>query len=211
MKTNTVLPKATTRHDHNVPSLPEIQIALRSYAPRLIAVERDVSAAVSLVLRDKGMGPELLFIKRAEHPDDPWSGQLGLPGGRLERGDSSLQQAAEREIREELGVRLRSQDYIARLNDYQSRPQRSVAMVTVASFVYQLEQTPELMLNHEVADAFWAPLHVLVNPANQTTHSLSEHPQAEWPAIAIKTKGTNHVLWGLTYRIVNNLLKIAYT
>ena len=39
-------------------------------------------AAVALVLRDEGKHgrPELLFIRRAEHEKDPWSGHMGFPG-----------------------------------------------------------------------------------------------------------------------------------
>ncbi|HET7291916.1 MAG TPA: CoA pyrophosphatase, partial [Vicinamibacteria bacterium] len=33
-------------------------------------------AAVSVVLRDGPTGLEILFIRRAEHPHDPWSGQM---------------------------------------------------------------------------------------------------------------------------------------
>ena len=52
-------------------------------------------AAVALIFRSgddtEGTGgPELLFIKRAEYPGDPWSGQVAFPGGREEPGDSSL-------------------------------------------------------------------------------------------------------------------------
>lgn len=185
--------------------------ALVSYTPRLIEADKNASAAVALILRQNSGEFELLMIKRAEHRDDPWSGQIGLPGGRFDHADETLQHTAERETFEELGVQLRPQDYCARLNDYQSRPQRSVALVTVSSFVYQLERWPELIPNAEVAAAFWVPLSALVNPANKTHYRPSSGSATEWPATTIQIRQTRYLLWGLTHRIVNNLLKIAYT
>ena len=63
-------------------------------------------AAVALVLRPGTGGLEALFIKRAEHPDDPWSGHVGLPGGRAEDSDPGLVHTAVRETEEEIGLRL---------------------------------------------------------------------------------------------------------
>ncbi|MEJ2539998.1 MAG: hypothetical protein P8188_08525 [Gemmatimonadota bacterium] len=54
--------------------------------PRTLVVPQEtdrIHAAVALVLRKRpGVPVELLLIKRAEHPRDPWSGHMALPGGR---------------------------------------------------------------------------------------------------------------------------------
>eukprot|EP01084_Bolivina_argentea_P242176 406352_1 len=46
---------------------------------------------------------DILFIQRAIKKGDPWSGQIALPGGRHE-GTETLQQTAERETMEEIGL-----------------------------------------------------------------------------------------------------------
>jgi 8-oxo-dGTP pyrophosphatase MutT (NUDIX family) len=58
------------------------------------------------MLREGPAGLELLFIRRAEHEADPWSGQMGFPGGRAEAGDTDLKQTAIRETLEEIGIDL---------------------------------------------------------------------------------------------------------
>jgi 8-oxo-dGTP pyrophosphatase MutT (NUDIX family) len=40
---------------------------------------------------------ELLLIRRAEHPSDPWSGHMALPGGRNDPQDTSLYETVVRE------------------------------------------------------------------------------------------------------------------
>jgi 8-oxo-dGTP pyrophosphatase MutT (NUDIX family) len=55
---------------------------LRAHRPETEASARaQRQAAVAMILREGGGGLEALFIKRAEHPLDPWSGHMAFPGG----------------------------------------------------------------------------------------------------------------------------------
>ena len=63
-----------------------VQGALRAHSPQAISEPTNARAAVALVFREGRDGLELLFIKRAEHERDPWSGHIGFPGGRSEPG-----------------------------------------------------------------------------------------------------------------------------
>ena len=69
--------------------------------------EQNHAAAVALVLR-QAPALELLLIKRSSSEDDPWSGQMALPGGRRDPADAGLQHTAIRETHEEVGLDLRA-------------------------------------------------------------------------------------------------------
>ncbi len=73
-------------------------------------------AAVALVVGADGDGCRVLFIERAAHPQDPWSGNIGFPGGKVEEGDDGCRRAAERETLEESGYRVQARKILAQLD-----------------------------------------------------------------------------------------------
>ena len=90
------------------PDIVRLTSSLESHKALRADMESGVRrAAVALIFRAGADGaPELLFIKRAEYPADPWSGQIAFPGGREEPTDGELIQTAVRETREETGLDL---------------------------------------------------------------------------------------------------------
>lgn len=72
-------------------------------------------AAVMLCVVEHGGEPCLIVIKRAYQGRN--AGQWGLPGGKLESGETP-EQAALRELDEELGLRVASSDVLGRLDDF---------------------------------------------------------------------------------------------
>jgi 8-oxo-dGTP pyrophosphatase MutT (NUDIX family) len=163
-------------------------------------------AAVALIFRaGEGGAPELLFIKRADYPADPWSGQVAFPGGREEAGDANLADTAARETREETGIDLRSDGtMIGTLDDL--RPQTTaLPAIIVRPYVVLLNRAESLLLSDEVALAFWVP--------------LDELRQADsWRDTSVFARGIqlnarafrhgSHVIWGMTERILAQLLAL---
>ena len=85
-------------HDHLVTLLGVLP-------PADSAEEAAPEAAVSVCLAPDPHGAAtVLLIKRAEHPLDPWSGHIGLPGGRRETDDLDVLATARRETHEEVGL-----------------------------------------------------------------------------------------------------------
>src|SRR5207249_10282608 len=64
------------------------------------------AAAVMRLLREGGQGLEVLLGERRKREGDPWSGQVGLPGGRHHEEDGTLLSTAIRETREEVVIDL---------------------------------------------------------------------------------------------------------
>jgi 8-oxo-dGTP pyrophosphatase MutT (NUDIX family) len=189
--------------------LERIAAAVRARIPTY--AERDEpywEAAVALVLRERvGHEPEVLFIHRAEREDDPWSGQIALPGGRRDPGEADLSATVLRETLEETGLDLRLHgELIGPLDEL--RPRTPVLPpVIVRPYVAVLNAHAELVPSGEVAGHFWAPLGALFDPANtRSTRVRSRGTFWTWRD-AIHYDG--HVIWGLTERILRVLQELA--
>jgi 8-oxo-dGTP pyrophosphatase MutT (NUDIX family) len=74
---------------------------LSSRSPREEYDPAYAEAAVAILLVPDP--DSMLLIRRAERGDDPWSGQMGLPGGRRHATDPDLRHTAVRETLEEVG------------------------------------------------------------------------------------------------------------
>ncbi|MGI8618450.1 MAG: NUDIX hydrolase [Gemmatimonadaceae bacterium] len=162
------------------------------------------AAAVALVLRAVEMrGLELLFIRRAEHAEDPWSGQVAFPGGRHEPGDESLERTAIRETWEETGIDLAATGAIlGALDDV--RPNTIVLpRVVVRPFVAAVSCEEEIRTSGEVAEAFWVPLDALREDSGWGETEVSAGGMAR--RVRAFQHG-DHMVWGMTERIVRQLL-----
>lgn len=168
--------------------------------------ERDppcFEAAVALILRaTAGDVVEVLFIKRAARDDDPWSGQVALPGGRHDAGDASLEATAVRETREEVGLDLARDGSIVGALD-ELRPRTPVLPpVIVRPFVATVSADAPVEAGVEVAEAFWAPLDVILDPSStRDTEIPVRGLRTRRPAIHYR----GHVIWGMTEGIIHNL------
>ncbi len=161
-------------------------------------------AAVALILREgDDAAPDLLFIERAHRDGDPWSGDLGFPGGKVEALDVSPRRAAERETLEEVGLELPEETFLGRLDDLQG----AHLPIVVSCFVYALEKSPPLSTGEdEVVDAFWIPLPLLADPDRHRAATVRFRDEIlTRPAIDLLGPG-RPVLWGITYRLVGDFL-----
>lgn len=179
-----------------------IATALSAYQPNTRLETDKTQAAVAAVFHPRRDDLYLLFIERAAHPTDPWSGHIAFPGGTAEPDDPDLKYTAERETREELGLDLSSAQYLGRLDDVTG----ATLPIQVASFVYAIHQDVEVAPNDEVRDVFWTPFAYLADSSRWQTLNLEG-----WRNMpAIDLLGANRpVLWGLTYHMVAQLAGFA--
>src|SRR3989449_11455827 len=101
-------------------------------------------------------GLEILLIRRAERADDPWSGQIALPGGRYGAGDLDLEATAVRETREETGVDLSDAERLGGLDDLYPRTPILPPLV-VRPFVFALAPRAALVASDGVRRGLWLP------------------------------------------------------
>jgi 8-oxo-dGTP pyrophosphatase MutT (NUDIX family) len=157
-------------------------------------------AAVAVVLTPD---PEaILLIRRADRHGDPWSGHTALPGGRREPQDVDLRATATRETFEEIGVDLSSATFVGSLADVVPRTP-VLPPIAVRPYVFLVPRPPKLALNQEVASAQWVLLDELLDPGSYRTVQLelSGHMRE---VSAYQIEGS--VVWGMTERILTNLL-----
>ena len=186
------------------PTMMRLQSALSAHTPAEVEEQGVRRAAVSLIFRaGEEARPELLFIKRAEYASDPWSGQVAFPGGREEQGDESLSDTAIRETREETGIDLaRDGQIIGRLDDLYPRNVR-LPPISVRPFVFVLDGGQTLALSPEVALAFWIPFGSLAHTDAWREDTVFARGIQ---LIARVFRHQDHVIWGMTERILAQLL-----
>jgi 8-oxo-dGTP pyrophosphatase MutT (NUDIX family) len=161
-------------------------------------------AAVAAVLRVVHE-PQLLFIKRADAVGDPWSGHMAFPGGRYEVGDQSLLETAVRETREETAIDiLQTGQLLGRLDDLAPRSPM-LPRIVIRPYVAIVHPDVQIVASDEVAAHFWVPLAQLFDPAMHAEHELMhEGARLRFPGYRVGP----HVAWGLTERIVRQLLGV---
>lgn len=179
----------------------QIRQAISRHQPQ--AAERGsgcAEAAVALVLAGTGTDLSVCAIRRAEHPHDPWSGHMALPGGRADSTDPSPRAVAERETYEEVGIVLGEQAWLGPLSDVLVRLGGGDLRMILSPFVYYLgEERPPFTPSDEVAEAYWIPLAHLWDPKN-ASHLEWERSGARLLYPAIRYGG--HAIWGITFRVL---------
>ena len=147
----------------------------------------------------------ILLIRRAERPGDPWSGQMGLPGGRKGAGDPGLFETAVRETSEEVGLDLGRGHFVGVLEDLTPRTVL-LPRIMVRPYVFLLDSRPPLRPNQEVAAAHWVEVAAFLAPgvfAEWEVEALDR--SARFPGYRL-AEGT---VWGMTERILTPFLRVV--
>jgi 8-oxo-dGTP pyrophosphatase MutT (NUDIX family) len=163
-------------------------------------------AAVALILRDREGEAEVLIIKRAERPQDPWSGHLALPGGRADATDPDLRAVAVRETWEEVSIDLAAGgQFLGRLETVQPVTRRLPLVAVTPLVVIAPPGAAPHPNREEVQEAFWMPLAELKqNGRSDVVRFTIQGQTREWPAYA-SPRGS---IWGLTERILTRFLAV---
>ncbi len=187
-------------------ALGEITRAIDAHDPEIMAPPRSTRkrAAVALVLAGPDNDLSMCFIKRAPHPQDPWSGHMALPGGRFEQIDGDSRAVAVRETFEEVGLTLSREHDIGPLSEMPiAREPHPLAGVLSPHVFYLAAPTPDFDINpREVAEAFWIPLSHLCNPRCLSNLTWDKRP---YPGIEFR----GEMVWGLTLRVFYSFTQLV--
>jgi 8-oxo-dGTP pyrophosphatase MutT (NUDIX family) len=176
-----------------------VRLALDGHAAEVVAEPVSSRAAVALILRDGPGGLELLFIRRAEHDGDPWSGQMAFPGGRAEPDDLDPRSTAVRETCEEIGVDLAlAGEYLGPLDEVRAMARMRPMDLAIQPFVFHLREPAALVLSAEVSGVHWLPLDELLGDRwLSTMEYVWQGATLTFPCLRYE----DLVIWGLTFRM----------
>jgi 8-oxo-dGTP pyrophosphatase MutT (NUDIX family) len=138
--------------------------------------------------------------------DDPWSGHIGLPGGRRGPAESQLIETAIRETFEEIGLSLTGSRRLGALDDVVPR---TIALppIAVRPFVFAVAERSPLIIGPEVTSAHWVPLDELRRPETHAPTAVSVRGESlVVPAYVIG----DLVVWGMTERILSSFFQAAF-
>ena len=166
-------------------------------------------AAVAIILHQEPGGSdgwELLFILRASHKRDPWSGQMAFPGGRVDDGDATSLSAARRETMEEVSVDLNiNARLLGSLDDVHASAGGKVLPMAISPHVFLLTGDVNPRPNHEVEEVHWIPVSELLDPASRSTTPYTLRGiHFDLPCFRVRER----VIWGLTYQMLMGLFGV---
>lgn len=159
-------------------------------------------AAVLVPVVDDGDDAKVIFTQRTatlrKH-----SGQIAFPGGAIDPGDLSPEEAALREADEEIGLAPRFVEPLGRLPNYLAGSGfRITPVLSVVRRGFELRLNPD-----EVDEVFEVPLSFLMDPSNHQRGSRVWNGQ-ERHFYAMPYRNRN--IWGITASIVRTLYERLY-
>lgn len=165
-------------------------------AEALATASRERQSAVLLYLFPSGSDWRIVLMKRPDY-DGVHSGQISLPGGRLEAGETH-RQAALREFREETGVRVEDSRLLGQLSSLFIPPSNFLVNPFVAYGAAQPKYVPDPL---EVQQIIELPVSRLLDDAavKQGRVPLSGGGWTETPYFDV----SGHVVWGATAMILS--------
>ena len=161
-----------------------------------------VRAAVMLCLRDRGRGTEVVIGRRQERSDDPWSGHMSLPGGRLDHDDEPALAAAVRETIEEVGFDpLAHGELLGPLETVHG----GARQVFVATFAAEITSDVEPGPSIELPSTWW----MAFSECEEREVHVPEVPYTVPGFVGTGPDGRESVVWGMTYTVLTRARELV--
>jgi NTP pyrophosphohydrolases including oxidative damage repair enzymes len=163
-------------------------------------------AAVATIITQQP-APEVLVLKRKNHPDDPWSGHYAFPGGRRDTTDTSLLDTCIRETYEECGVLLSVRDLVKQYPVRQAGNDSNLP-IPVTAYLFELPEQPPIRLQRaEISRHEWLGLDYVGDMDNVIERPMSlSRPDVLYPCIP----AAEGFIWGFTYETLMLVIADRY-
>ena len=171
---------------------------------------------------------EILLLKRAMNKKDRYSGEISFPGGKFEEKDLNTFTTAIRETHEEIGINIGSDsvhsNYLGEMNNIDMTIDFKYVVRSQIFLVMDLfnEFDSKISLNKkEISDFVWVPLSFFkslersdvkinhIKKIKQLFKFFNYTSNVQFGKI-ILNQNENFLLYGLTRRIIINLLDLNY-
>ena len=173
----------------------------KSRTPNRVTEAHDyVYASVAVIFN---IEEKILFIKRPENPNDPYSGHVAFPGGKKKKDDENLLFTAIREANEEVGIDLKNDARIIGELDQLKPLNPDGPRYIVTPFLAVLEKENEIIVNDEVEEYLWIPLAHFLNEDNMRVRLKERSGRIIEDYVYEYEK---YIIWGMTGRIINSFV-----
>ncbi|QQK08430.1 NUDIX hydrolase [Miniphocaeibacter halophilus] len=195
-----------------------IERIFQNYEPKPIGMKKEYS--VIILITKINEEDHIIFEKRSKHISQP--GEVSLPGGKVELGETPLM-AAKREASEELGVNIQKINIIGEM-DYIYNLNNSIIWV----FIGEIKNCNlgDFKSNSEVEYLFTYPVsYFFKNKPQIYSSNLENNFEEDFPFELIPNgkdyrfselnndiyfyENTKPLIWGLTAKIISKFIEIC--
>ncbi len=140
------------------------------------------------------------------------SGQIALPGGKIDAEDANAIATALREAEEEIGLPIANCQVIGSLSRHETGTGFEITPIVA---LVNPQYTPKLS-EDEVSEIFEVPLLHILDPKNHNHHELTwtdaegEHTRDWYGIPSTDLDGKSRHIWGVTARVLRNFYEYLH-
>lgn len=165
------------------------------------------AAVLVCIFEDPRGDPRVLLTKRASSLSSH-SGEVSLPGGKVEEGDADAKATALREAKEEIGLDPALVSVVTVLEPFLSK--NGLNVTPVIGILSDKASFKPVLNKAEVEDIFDAPLEMFLTDDNRKTREMN------WMGVNIPVQffdyqgeDKKYVIWGLTAHILTRAASVV--
>jgi 8-oxo-dGTP pyrophosphatase MutT (NUDIX family) len=145
----------------------------------------------------------VFMVRTSKNPNDPHSGQVSFPGGKLEETDDSMLACALRETEEEVGIPSSDIRVLGKLTPLYI----PISNFDVHPFVGFLAKAPNFVLQEsEVKSIIQLPIEHFLSPSQKGETTITVHQFTMTDVPYFNANGIK--IWGATSMILNEFLTV---